>query len=176
MVPEIQQDNIAAELTEKIPCPAPFSITLDAKIPNVVSTDFSPAHLTNHQEALGYTGTNKIYLHTFVWKPNSKCCQVTKAVLTVKLKANQKGTSATSPDAGNDTISVIHAGAGVAPYSEKVYSSWPFPAGQTAVKTWNLTGAALLNINTGHLLSFAVQDDTMVESATLQLSGCCLKL
>lgn len=66
MDPKIQQENSTAEQTEKIPCPAPFSITLDAKIPNVVSSDFSPAHLANHQEALGYSGTNKMYVHTFV--------------------------------------------------------------------------------------------------------------
>jgi hypothetical protein len=174
MDPRIQKETIDV-MVKGTPCPAPFSITLDANIPFVENSDFNAVHLANYQTALGFTGKDKGYLHTFIWKPQAKCCQVTKAVLTVKLKANQSGT-ANGANAGNDTISIIHAGASVAPYSEKVYSSWPFPAGQTAVKTWNLTGAALTIINTSKRLSFGVQDDTMVESATLQLSGCCLKL
>lgn len=174
------QPNIKEEPTQvqaaKMPCPAPFNVTIDAVTPFVNTSDFSPGHLANYQTALGYTGINKGYLHTFAWKPQSKCCQVTKAVLTVKLKANKGGKSATSSDAGNDTISVVHAGTGVAPYSEKVYNSWPFSAGQTVVKTWDLTGVALTNINTDKRLSFAVQDDTQVVSATLRLEGCCLKM
>jgi hypothetical protein len=38
----------------------------------------------------------------------------------------------------------------------------------------DLNAASLLNVNHDNRLSFAVQDDTTVESAVLQLSGCCL--
>jgi hypothetical protein len=97
-------------------------------------------------------------------------------VLTVKMKANQGGQAANSPDAGNDGIALMSGGSTVPPYSAGVYAGIPRPfnPGQLASVTWNLTGAALANINANNSLSFAVQDDTSVQSATLQLSGCCL--
>jgi len=158
------------------PCPAPFNITLDASAPNVEKTDFTAAQLANYQDKLNYGQTDKWYLHTFIWKAPSKCCQVTKAILTVKMKANSGGQSVSSADAGNDSISVVKLGTAVPPYSEHVYTAWPFNAGKTSTKIWDLTGVALGNINILRRLSFAVQDDTSVLSATLQLSGCCLKL
>src|SRR5213079_1714432 len=92
------------------------------------------------------------------------------------MKSNGPGQSQNSADAGNDGIAIMHAGVVVAPYNEAVYSgiSRPFGVGQVAIKTWNLTGAALSNLNASGYLSFAVQDDTSVQSATLQLWGCCL--
>lgn len=156
-------------------CPAPINLTLTAATPNVFKGDFTAAQLSNYQTNLNYSGTDKQYLHTFEWKRKHRCCQITKAVLTVRMKALLPGQSNSSSDAGNDGIALMHLGASVPPYSERVYSSWPFPAGQLATKTWHLTGAALANINAHSRLSFAVQDDTMVQSATLQLTGCCLK-
>jgi len=155
-------------------CPAPINLTLTAATPNVFKGDFTAAQLGNYQASLNYSGTDKQYLHTFEWKRRHRCCQITKAVLTVRVKALLSGQSNSSSDAGNDGITLMHLGASVPPYSERVYSSWPFPAGQLATKTWNLTGTALANLNANSRLSFAVQDDTMVQSATLQLTGCCL--
>jgi hypothetical protein len=128
----------------------------------------------NYQTSLNYTGADKAYLHTFVWKHEQRCCQITSAILTVHMKANQPGQSTSSSDAGNDNISILHAGQVVQPYNERVYSHWPFPAGQTATKTWTLNATALGIINSTGMLTFYVEDDTSVTSATLQLSGCCL--
>ncbi len=159
-----------------VPCPAPFSATIEATTPHIVAADFNAAQLANHQEALGYTVANKGYAHTFEWKPNAPCCQVTKATLVVKMKSIEGGTSATSSDAGNDIIAVLGSGGvAIAPYHEPVYGpKFPFPAGTLVTKTWDIQGAALSKLNTAHTLSFYVQDDTTVLSATLQLTGCCL--
>jgi hypothetical protein len=164
------------EMITPVPCPAPFNVTIDAAVPHIVAGEFNAAQLANHQEALNYTKANKGYAHTFEWKPNAPCCQVTNAVLTVHMKSIEGGTSATSIDAGNDLIAIVGSGGTtIMPYHEPVYGpKFPFPAGTLATKTWNLTGAALAKLNTSHMLSFYVQDDTTVLSATLALSGCCL--
>jgi hypothetical protein len=154
-------------------CPAPLDLTLQTSSLNVFKGDFAAGQLVN-SVGFNYSGPDKHFLYTFQWKPPHRCCQITKAVLTVNMQANQGGQSAHSSDAGNDAISIMHSGTVVAPYSEAVYSHWPFSAGQQATKVWNLTGAALANINADNRLSFYVEDDTMVKSATLQLIGCCL--
>ena len=92
----------------------------------------------------------------------------------VNLDAAAIGQRAHRVHIGADSISVMNAGSGVLPYSEKVYNAWPFAKGQPATKTWNLTGPALTKIETGGGLSLHVQDDTRVKSATLRLTGCCL--
>lgn len=173
---EPAREAVATDLAAaaKAACPAPLSLTLNASNPpNVFTGDFSAGQLTN-QVGLNDPHPDKHFLYTFQWKPPHKCCQITKAVLTVRLKAILGGSAKDSSDAGNDGIDVMHNGAVVQPYAEAVYSSFPFSAGQTVTKTWNLMGAALANINANNRLSFYVQDDTMVQSATLQLTGCCL--
>lgn len=154
-------------------CPNPISnVTINVGTPN--QTDFSAVQWGASRAGLNDSGRDKHFLGTFPWRPPSKCCQITRATLTVTMKANSAGSSATSSDAGNDAIHVMNAGSPVPPYSGAVYTSWPFKAGQPATKTWNLTGAALTKIENGGGLSFLVQDDTMVQSATLVLGGCCL--
>ncbi|HZF08964.1 MAG TPA: hypothetical protein VFE33_09265 [Thermoanaerobaculia bacterium] len=154
-------------------CPAPMDLTLRTTSLNVFKGDFVAGQLAG-SVGFNYGGTDKHFLYTFQWKPAHRCCQITKAVLTVNMQANQGGQSAHSSDAGNDAISIMHLGTVVAPYSEAVYSHWPFQAGQQVTKVWNLQGAALANVNADNRLSFYVEDDTMVKSATLQLIGCCL--
>ena len=92
-------------------CPAPISLTLTAATPNVVKGDFTAAQLSNYQTSLNYSGTDKQYLHTFEWKRQHRCCQITKAVLTVRVKALLNGQSNSSSDAGNDGIALMHLGA-----------------------------------------------------------------
>lgn len=147
-------------------CKAPITLNLDANTPYANQSDFSSGSWSNHVQTLGYSGINKQYLHTFKWDRN--CGKIIKAELIVKLKANSSGASATSPDAGNDTIGVYHSGSGV--FGEAVYSNWPFPAGTPGTKQLNLSGAALANMNLNNRLSFVVQDDTSVVSATLHLT------
>jgi len=162
----------------KSPCPKPISLTLTANTPNVVTTDFSADQLAGPRAWLNDPAINKHFLYTFHWTNDQRCCEITQALLTVKMKANQGGVSKTSRDAGNDGIAVMLPTAVVA-YSDSVYSppggpGWPFSAGATAVKSWSLSPAALNSLNATHNLSIYVEDDTMVTSATLQLSGCCL--
>ena len=158
-------------------CPKPISFTLAANNP----ATFDPTHFSQaqvgalHMTTLGDASVNKNFLYTFKWKRTGECCQITKAILTVNMKANQAG-STTGSDAGNDGIAIMYQGNVVAPYNEAVYSNVtkPFNGGQPATKSWTLTGAALANLNQSGTLSFSVQDDTQVVSATLQVWGCCL--
>ncbi len=173
------QDRKALPLSEgqlvaKAACPRPISLTLTATTPNVVNSDFSAAQLGAPRAWLNDPAINKNFLYTFQYAKDERCCEVTSAILTVRMKANQGGQSKTSSDAGNDGISIMYNGSVVPPFSQAVYSSWSFNVGQTSTKTWTLTGAALANLNATHRLSIYVQDDTMVQSATLQISGCCL--
>lgn len=177
------QDRNALPINVALPvvqseCPRPISITLTAANPTTfVASDFNPQQVAQvHMSGLGDSAIDKNFLYTFQWRKEGQCCQITKAVLTVNMRSNGPGQSASSADAGNDGIALMHAGAVVAPYNEAVYSNVPKPfvAGQLATKTWVLTGAALNNLNSSGLISFAVQDDTSVVSATLQISGCCL--
>jgi len=164
----------AVALPGRAACPAPFSVTLNANTPYVLPSDLPRD--ANYQTSLGYTGADKSYFHTFVWKHEHRCCQITSAVLTVKMKALQPGQSNTSSDAGNDNITLWHAGQVVQPYNERIYNGLPhpFPAGQLATKTWTLNATALGILNSTGALTFGVEDDTSVTSATLQLTGCCL--
>ncbi|HEX8492545.1 MAG TPA: hypothetical protein VF658_06860 [Pyrinomonadaceae bacterium] len=130
--------------------------------------------------------SNRKFLHTFQWKRPGRCCEITRAVLTVKMKSNQVGHKPPTSDAGNDGIVILHMGSVVLPYSQLVYSApapllnsfptpaYPFPVGQPSTKQWTITGTALSNMNQFQRLSIYVQDDTTVLSATLQIWGCCL--
>ncbi|HYX23444.1 MAG TPA: hypothetical protein VFC23_04765 [Thermoanaerobaculia bacterium] len=177
---QAQERTVAAEaeaVARPVTCPAPFSVTLDAKTPYVLTSDIGS--IKNYQTSLGSPQKpDTAYLHTFVWKHERRCCQVTSAVLTVQMKALLPGQSTSSNDAGNDDISIIHAGVPVPPHNERVYThppvNFPFAAGQTATKVWSLSPAALGLLNANGYLTLYVEDDTMVQSATLQLSGCCL--
>lgn len=163
----------AVAIPRPVACPAPFNVMLNANMPYVLPSDVPTG--VNYQTSLNYTGIDKAYLHTFVWKHGHRCCQVTSAVLTVHLKANAGGQSNSSSDAGNDDISIVHAGQTVQPHNERIYTGpYPFQAGQTATKTWSLGPAALGVLNSTGTLTLYVQDDTSVLSADLKLTGCCL--
>jgi hypothetical protein len=166
----------AAEINPRAgSCPSPINLALNASSPSVFNADFLPGQLTTSQTALNFTGVDRHYVHTFQWKQEHCCCQITDAVLTVQLKANQGG-SVSGSDAGNDDITLMALG--VVLLSERVYIhppvNFPFNAGQTATKTFHLSPASLVMMNANHRLSFDVEDDTSVTSATLQLTGCCL--
>jgi hypothetical protein len=131
---------------------------------------------------LNQPAINHVFRYTFNWKvPEKMCCQITKGRLIVKLKWN--GPAGPS-SAGNDSISIVH-GASVAGQGGYIWGPNPNTPSTTphtgttiptSPKTINidLNAASLLNVNQGNRLSFAVQDDTTVESAVLELSGCCL--
>jgi len=155
-------------------CPKPTYITLQAHPPSVFNGDFSAAALAVSRAGLNDTQPNKMFLYTFEWKTPGKCCTIVGATLIVNMASNQGGASKTSSDAGNDLISISRNGAGVPGYAGPVYTSFPFAANKVTSKTFVLTGTELANLNMDNRLSFAVEDDTRVTGATLQLSMCCL--
>ena len=154
-----------------VPCPLPMHVNLTVQAPSPgtpFAGDFPsspPVTLTN----FGGTAINRHLRHTFSWKPLSECCQYLEGKLTIQYRALQGGQSATSSDAGNDGVAIFSNGTAL--LSQPLYTSFPFPAGHTGTKTIALTPAMLSH----NRLSFAVQDDTSVTSATLQVTGCCVR-
>ena len=89
------------------------------------------------KKALTDANTNRVGRRT-----EERCCQITKAILTVNMKSNQRGQSKTSSDAGNDQIAIMSNGNPVSPFNELVYSpppAWSFNLNQPATKSWPLT-------------------------------------
>src|SRR5436853_283917 len=122
-----QERTVAAEaiaLPGPAACPAPFSVTLNANAPYVLPSDIP--HGVNYQTGLNYTGADKAYLHTFVWKHEQRCCQITSAVLTVKMKALLPGQVGGS-DASNDDISIVQAAQAVQADEETVHNGSGHP-------------------------------------------------
>lgn len=156
-------------------CPHPTSETLVASGSSVFAGDL-PAAVTSNMTGLSSPVTNKHHPYTFRWK-SPACCKIMGATLTVTLKSITSGTNNTTPDAGNDTIGIVHNGVGLAGAGGYVFPNSPFPAGTTVTKTFNLTPAqiATLNLDGDNRLTFNTQDDTMVTSAKLVLNRCCIK-
>jgi hypothetical protein len=175
--------KVSTELAEKptsvpkILCPNPSLVSLSESNVYFETNEFSTQQLsTSHHGNFGSNQANAFFMHTFNWKPELKCCQVLKAELILKVKALRPGSNpTTSPDAGNDTVTIVKNG-GTTIISEKIYPSGsPFSAGYSISKTVVLNTVAQLSwLNTAQKLSFIVQDDTSVESATLKLTICCL--
>jgi hypothetical protein len=154
-------------------CPHTETVTLDAKTQYVLTTDIGA--IKNYTTQLGYNKADTAYLHTFVWKRGRRCCQVVKAVMNVQMTALLGGSNPPGGnDSGNDNISIIHAGMPIPPFNKRIYTPPPFQAGHTASQSWNLTGTALADLNANGYLTLYVEDDTQVNSATLQLTICCL--
>ncbi len=159
------------------PCPSPSSFTLTApSMPTIYPGDFTQltAAQISNRAGLNDHSHNKFFLCTFKWDKR-KCCEITKAVLTVKMYSNQNGTGHTSSDAGNDRIGLVHNGVGIGlPASTWVYPATSFPINTPSTISWNITGPALTQLKADGRLSFAVEDDTRVESATLVINECCV--
>jgi len=159
-------------------CPAPMTQKLVVKPTDPIEA----ADMPNEWQAgngLNGTKTNTFYGHTFRWNTRGRCCQVTRAVLTVNFKALQNG-SFNGPNAFNDTISVTDGGMIVAVGISGDGRIWPqaglasnFPAGNTTSKTITITNPSIL---ASGRLSFYVQDDTAITGATLTITGCCLNV
>ncbi len=155
-------------------CPTPMNITLKAPPPTQAtpnSTDFPPAPPppSGIEPNFGGTTKNRHFRHTFSWKPLTDCCQYLSGTLTLTYEALSQGQSTTSPNAGNDSWSIWKNG--TVQGSGYVYTSFPFQQGQTGTITIQLTPAMLA----GNRLSFLVQDDTSVKSATLNVVACCVR-
>ncbi|HXH41879.1 MAG TPA: hypothetical protein VNN08_24865 [Thermoanaerobaculia bacterium] len=163
-----------------VPCPHPVSLTLNGPSrpptpPAPDPLDFAPtltAAVTGSQ--WNQTAVNKSFGHTFHFPATTvnECCLMTKGTLQVKVKCLQTG-GANSSTSGNDDIELVQHGAPVSGFSKRV---WPQPAGCVAgaVTTVTFNNIPVAVLSTGRV-SFFVEDDTAVISATLILNGCCLR-
>ena len=161
--------------SRQVPCPRPIMTRVPVTIPTANNGDFHPAQWNAPRAGLNDPSTDKHFLGRFEWRPEGKCCEITSGRLTVNLKANSAGSGWTDNAAGNDGFNIMAGGVSLpggppAP----IYPNGLVAPGQTVTVTWILNAAALSRINQGQGLSFDVQDDTMVVSAQLELSGCCL--
>jgi hypothetical protein len=166
--------NIGAAEPEKTippppgPCAHPITQTFSISQPQAVSpnlADFPTKCSNGWQTKFGQGGADKCLRHTFTWKLKPGC-QVLSGKLTIVYKANYAGPQY----ANNDTVAIYSNGTAVPGTSQNLYSGTVI-VGQQKTKMISLTAAML---SSGHL-SFLVQDDTTVVSATLQTTQCCLK-
>lgn len=154
-------------------CPRPdqpHTITMTAP-PPVVATPYTadfPAHQPIEPNFNGTTA-NRWFEHTFNWTAPGQGCRCLSAELTIRYKALQGGASVISSDAGNDTVGIYSGGSLVPGTGQRLYTTFPFSAGQPGTKTIRLSCDMLKN----NRLSFLVQDDTSVTSATLHIVYCC---
>lgn len=155
-----------------IPCPNPTVQMMSMTAPVVMNVDFTAAALAAPRAGINDPVPNKIFLHTFRWDPPA-CCRITGASLTVVTRANQAGASASSNDAGNDTIGLALNGTSIPGMGGPLYSG-PVTINQQTTRTFVLNAAGLAAMNANNRLSFAVQDDSRVVSADLRIERCCI--
>lgn len=142
--------------------------------PVVVNAAFSAAALAAPRAGINDPSIDEVFLHTFQWDP-AACCEITAATLTVVMRANQAGSSQTSSDSGNDTISVSIAGATVPGLGGTIYSG-AVVLNQQTTRTIVMNAAALALMNQHGMAGFIVQDDTAVLSADLRIERCCVNV
>ena len=155
----------------RLPCPHPVVRTLNVVGSTRNPADFPASWNGHYASGLNDMSPNKIFGYTFQakWPSERVCCEVVGAVLTFKVECH-----ADIPQ--NDGWTIMHNGAGV--YGAGGAIGWPAGCrGQTKTIIWTATPAvvAIMNANAaGPSLSFEVEDDTAVTSASLQISECCV--
>ncbi len=151
------------------PCPHPVTITINAgsAAPAPDLTQF-PAGSNVAGSVWNQTAINKHFGHTFHFPaPGRECCIMTSATLRVTIKALQGGRKG-SPTSANDSISILSGGVSVLQQSPWLNG---VATGATTTLSFNIPASVLA---TGQFSLYA-EDDTAVVSATLVLTGCCLK-
>jgi hypothetical protein len=150
-------------------CPIPRHVTLTASTPSANMADFPANCSAGYEQGLGGTTPNRCYIHTFDLPiPSELCCQCVeskKNFLTIRYKALQPGPP-NSPTSANDGWGIIGGPSGPL-YVPPVGGGPPWQR----TKTIPVTCAMLAH----NRLSFFVQDDTSVTSATLDVDLCCVK-
>jgi len=137
-----------------------------------------PASLVSPPHAepnFGGATPNRVFRHTFQFKlPKNKCCQCTSVTLTLKLKALQDALDInhSAANASNDKWYIYTNGSICA--SGFVYDQ-PVPQGTVISKTIKIPCKCLAVSGGYGKLTFVVQDDTSVQSATMTVKGCCVK-
>ena len=157
-------------------CPNPRQINLTqttgAATPFLADFPTTPCS-AGFEPNFGGTNPDRCFRHTFSFPPPTElCCQCVEGrgnTLIIQYKALVGG-PAGSASSANDTIAFYSGGSVVSGTSQKLYSG-PVIKGQIFTKTIPLKCSWLTN----NRLSFLVQDDTSVLSATLKISTCCVK-
>ncbi len=156
----------------RLPCPHPAVQTLTSTGAPQGGTDFPAAWAGHFASGLNDMRPNHIFAFTFQGKwagGDRACCELTSATLTFVVKCH-------GDIPGNDAWGIVNHGVGVPGAGGAL--GWPNQCmGQTKTITWNATPGVLAMMNaeaTGPHLSFYVEDDTAVVSASLQLSQCCV--
>jgi hypothetical protein len=155
-------------------CPRGFqqqAINLTASAPSP-ATPYLPDFPTTScsagfEPSFGGTTSDRCFKHTFTWKVPGPECRCLSGELTIQYKALQGGPAGSSTSA-NDGVGIYSGGAVVPGTYQSVYSG-AVTTGQTGTKTIKLNCDMLKN----NRLSFLLQDDTSVLSATLHVVYCC---
>lgn len=156
-------------------CPVPRHIQQTIQAPAAatpVLSDFPNTPCSGGYEPnFGGTTINRCFRHTFSFPPPSElCCQCVESkhnTLTITYNALQPGQPYSSSSA-NDTVGIYGGSVVTSPLYVPPAGGGP-PWKRT--KTIPLTCAMLAN----NRLSFLVQDDTSVLSATVDIDTCCVK-
>lgn len=154
-------------------CPRPSQqqpINLTASAPSAATpnpADFPATCGTGWEPKFGGTAINKCFRHTFTWKAPRPECRCLSGELTIRYKALQGG-PANSASSANDVMYIYSGGSAVAGTNQQLYTG-AVTTGQAGTKTIRLNCDMLRNSR----LSFLVQDDTSVTSATLRVVYCC---
>ncbi|HVG07246.1 MAG TPA: hypothetical protein VNM67_06035 [Thermoanaerobaculia bacterium] len=166
-------ESIAQE-EEKPPilkkCPKPYQqhvVNLTAPPPAGATPhlpDFPATCVMGWEPIFGGTTQNKCFRHTFTWKSPKPECRCWSAQLTIRYQALFPGANASD----NDNIAFFSGGVPVPGTVQPLYTGGA-PAGQILTKTIPVSCDLLKN----NRLSFLVQDDTSVISATLRIVYCC---
>jgi hypothetical protein len=128
--------------------------------------DFPSACSAGWEPNFGGTTINRCFRETFTWKAPAQC-HCLSAELTIHYKALQGGAAGSSTSA-NDDVAISSGGSVVPGTSQRLFSG-NVATGQTGTKTIRLSCDWLKNDR----LSFFVEDDTRVDSASLQVAYCC---
>ncbi|MFY9825810.1 MAG: hypothetical protein WAM82_30855 [Thermoanaerobaculia bacterium] len=134
--------------------------------PNPADFPISTSCSSGWEPNFGGDKYDRCFKHTFSWRSPGPECRCLSGELTIHYKANQAGTPTSG--AGNDTVA-LYSGQHVIPGTSQALYSGVVTKGQTGTKTIKLSCDWLKN----NRLSFLVQDDTSVTSATLHVVYCC---
>lgn len=167
--PVVVQDK-AVRPQAPIPCPFPTHIHQMAPLPTA-ATPYLPDFPTSSCSAgfepnFGGIQIDRCFRHTFTWKLPTECCQCLSGTLTLQYTALQGGGPGCC--SANDTVTIFSNGSAVT--SQPLYTGVPTPK-KILTKIIPLKCEWLTN----HRISFLVQDDTSVISATLDIDYCCVK-
>ena len=154
-----------------MPCPQPISLKLTRGGPGVHPAQPDPADFGNSPGgSYNQTSINQWFRDTFHFQTShSKCCQFKDGKLTVTFKALQGG-PANSPTSANDDAGVWYNNAPLPGSNGRIFPG-AVPTGAVTTITYNVPAGIIASGK----VSFFAEDDTAIQSATLEISGCCLE-